>query len=94
MGNTNGLIGEYISEEKRNYLDLWYQEEKNNKFKNLIYVLYKFDTSNKYWYIIPQANRNSFIECWEKYNMTPNNKKFYKGRLINIINNWINNMKI
>jgi len=96
MGNSssqNGLVAEYVSEEKREQLYQQMVIGRSFKLNNIIYKLWKFDNSNKYWYSLDQLQRNYLMETW-CVKVRRFETDFCKGRKINIINNWINNMKI
>jgi len=96
MGNSssqNGLVAEYVSEERREQLYQQMVIGRSFKLNNIIYKLWKFDNSNKYWYSLDQLQRNYLMETW-CVKVRRFETDFCKGRKINIINNWINNMKI
>ena len=96
MGNShthNGLVAEYVSEERQQALHIQFLQMRENKINSVIYNLWRFDNSNKYWYSLDQLQRNYLMETWcVKVRRFETN--FCKGRKINIINNWNNNMKI
>ncbi len=96
MGNSssqNGLVAEYVSEERREQLYQQMVIGRSFKLNNIIHKLWKFDNSNKYWYNLDQLQRNYLMETWT-WKVRRFETDFCKGRKINIINNWINNMKI
>ena len=96
MGNShthNGLVAEYVSEERLKQLYQQMVIGRSFKLNIIIHKLLKFDNSNKYWYSLDQQQRNYLMETWcVKVGRYETN--FCKSRKINIINNWINNMKI
>lgn len=83
----------YISPARRKYMDQRFVIYKKQKLKFLIELLYNHDCSNRLWYSWNQKDRNIYLDKWINNKRTQRGE-FCKCRKINVINNWINNMKI
>ena len=89
MGNQ--VVAEKVSDERLKELEYEFLQQRKIKLVKLISVLSRFDRSNEYWYKLNQEQKNYLIYNWSR-KVCKKETDFCKGRKINIINNWINNM--
>lgn len=89
MGNQ--VVAEKVSDERLKELEYEFLQERKIKLVKLISVLSRFDRSNQYWYKLNQEQKNYLIDNWSR-KVCKKETDFCKGRKINIINNWINNI--
>ena len=83
----------YVSPERIQMLSNILKHNRKTLLGIIIGELRRQDNSNAFWYMLTQEQRNTYMDKWinaPKKNRTP----FCNCRKINIIQCWINNMKI